>query len=100
MRWNRHTTRGAKSLRRAARAARCLAGDDVAASLLIDALGSAPQPITRVQRLAADAELSERLAAEHGMTLREYLALTPDELIDLFWPEPKTQVTRAAAPRT
>jgi hypothetical protein len=34
----------------------------------------------------ADA-LSARLAADHGLALDEFLALGPEDLIDLLWPD-------------
>lgn len=79
----------ARALRRAARAARCLADDPVAASLLASALTATPTPARASARPIADDLLSVRLAAEHGMSLQEFLALDPMELIDLLWPEQK-----------
>jgi hypothetical protein len=74
-------------MRRAARAARHLADDPVAASLLASALAATPTPTRALARPIADDLLSVRLAAEHGMSLQEFLALDPMALIDLLWPE-------------
>lgn len=77
----------ARAMRRAARAARYLAGDPVAASLLATALAASPNPARAMGRPVAADLLSVRLAAEHGMSLQAFLALDPMELIDLLWPE-------------
>ena len=77
----------ARSLRRAARAARRVAGDQVAASLLASALSATPDPFRSLTSPLRDDLLCVRLAAEHGLSLEEFVALDPEQLIDLFWPE-------------
>jgi len=66
----------------------------------MDALCSAPQPITPGRRVATDDALAVRLAADYGLTLHEFLALDPDDLIDLFWPDQALPIAEAAAART
>jgi hypothetical protein len=52
----------------------------------MDALAATPTPARSTSRPIADDLLSVRLAAEHGMSLQEFLALDPMDLIDLLWP--------------
>lgn len=96
MRRRLHT---ARSLRRAARAARCLAGDDVAAVILIRALCWPPAPSSAARDAVGVGLLPAHLAAEHGLTPDELLALGPDELIDLFWPDQPARAVGAGASR-
>lgn len=89
----------ARSLRRAARAARCVAGDDVAVAVLIRALAAPLAPVSAEREALRVGPLSARLAAEHGLRLDELLALGPDELIDLFWPDQPARAVGAGASR-
>jgi hypothetical protein len=86
-----HVAETARAMRRAALAARCLAGDPIAAGLLASALAATPTPTRAVARPIADDLLSVRLAAEHGMSLQEFLALDAMDLIDLLWPDQSAQ---------
>jgi hypothetical protein len=70
--------------RRLAWAARFPVGGAVAAFILTRFRHAQPKP----RAVEAD-PLSARLAAEHGLALDEFLALDPDGLIDLFWPDPR-----------
>lgn len=79
----------ARALRVAARAARLLDGDPIAASLLVSALTATPTPERANARPVGEDLLAVRLAAEHGMKLQEFLSLDPDDLIDLLWPPQK-----------